>query len=1617
MVISLLNKKEEVAKPLVSLKEMVNGPTVKDSPTVEDRATRYDYALGTAMTPGVERIAESIRTGNEQYLRDNAARMADLVRGQEYAKQVEELALMGDTETLNTIIGSPPQRANPNTIIEENFASRYLADIYFTDPDGPQSVEQLSPQRQRLYYETYDQIVDIVARDEIVRRKYEQYNDQWQQYNFVTQAWDFIETMIPMKDWLTFSNELNAIPAYNDLRLPGDSILDQVMYLHTLPLDEFEEAFSEAVDSIARVNLNQAFQFIQAVQGYGRTDQFFNNAFFLADLAGVVGGAAGAVRRGAGAVNRVVRGAPDEVTNATDDVIVQDDLELLTNNLNEARLANNRNEGPAGTAAATGDIGRAVITEMIDEPVTFKTPKATTRATVRRLMSFMNPSETVTGAGRSFSMARDLLGRSMTRINRIYDDITKTQMTIARLTREQELAGFQEAIDIGRKEFSRFGNVIRNIERIHAEDTLENIDYAKFTLGRADGSIFSSPQTAGTYATKVIKLPKGSYKIEPVPGGYGITVKRAVDETQNVRHVAINTENKTRQARFGDVSIANELFGNSQNEARKKLVHLTQRSGIYMNRLAKELRLGRADRTQFTQFLEHMRNANILPGVNRGQVSANTILDFETAWRGFFGSAPSAAQKRAYWAFIRSHQIEWGLKNLAVLRGKQRKGIHSVSLSPQKNSKLTTDFEGQIIADGQFSWDQLRFDQGILIYDSTKATHEFHTVGDLNHIQKRQILAAAQASNQAIIRVWNRAERPFQAIGEKQIVDYVITGDYTRAPLKNEQIPFNPNGALLYDNPYQIKQLNTGNIGSRKVLWGERRVAPSDSVPEGNEIAKHLNTARDLYKASRAQGGNLAAFQRHVNTNLPQIVAKDLIDAFEKGTLSLNDEFILTKQEESILSSNHAKRIRDEIGEANDLSDDTSQGVSIESTNKPLFDMNIGEVVSPVASVERNLQSAIKSGAVADYITKAAEQFVKEFGDVLKNKTRDLKEHPINALIAPDFVEKGLNADKLKLAKRFHRAVRDLLGYQTAFRRTINAVEDKIYESVYKMPFGNKKVARLAMQFPSMILEDFPIFLRSVAFNLSMGFWNPYQLFKQVQTITVTASLTKNPLHATQGAGAASLMLALNRSSKTSNIINGAANTARALGWDPADFKELYDLADRSGLSIIRGEQAFRDRWLDPPVVQSGIHKVMHNSTMFFRSAEEFVRLNGLAVAYKEWRSANPNKAFRRLDQESVLRRSDDLTANMTHASNAMYNKGWAAFPTQFLSYQLRLMELFWGKRLTFAEKARLLLYQSAIYGLPAGATVATGVLPLPEMIRQHLLTEGVTFDSTGAQALQGGLYGVLSYLITGHETTAAQEFGPGGIDLFMDAIAGDETFLEIIMGPSGSKLTQIIESAYPFITGLKRMFGLAPGDGALNLGWSDIGALARNVATFSNIERAIYAINTHAYLRRNGQIAMGYDPDGDGQVNDPTGTGVDRFMNNAEVGFLTAFGVDPAVINDEFLLSMSMQDYDAMQQKPREQIASVIQQQLDLAMNTEMSTEEKRIQNARLEQEIAAWTAMGNFTPDQIYAIIQDVLRRGGASYANMYFEFSTTLNRADPATADTRLQNLLDRQAPLQP
>jgi len=79
---------------------------------------------------------------------------------------------------------------------------------------------------------------------------------------------------------------------------------------------------------------------------------------------------------------------------------------------------------------------------------------------------------------------------------------------------------------------------------------------------------------------------------------------------------------------------------------------------------------------------------------------------------------------------------------------------------------------------------------------------------------------------------------------------------------------------------------------------------------------------------------------------------------------------------------------------------------------------------------------------------------------------------------------------------------------------------------------------------------------------------------------------------------------------------------------------------------------------------------------------------------------------------------------NMTKASRSSLQTGVLSAPSQFLGYQLRILELMTGKRLSIADKARMFGVYGAAYGLPV-STGLVSVFPFTENIKTYALQHG----------------------------------------------------------------------------------------------------------------------------------------------------------------------------------------------------------------------------------------------------------------------------------------------------
>ena len=247
------------------------------------------------------------------------------------------------------------------------------------------------------------------------------------------------------------------------------------------------------------------------------------------------------------------------------------------------------------------------------------------------------------------------------------------------------------------------------------------------------------------------------------------------------------------------------------------------------------------------------------------------------------------------------------------------------------------------------------------------------------------------------------------------------------------------------------------------------------------------------------------------------------------------------------------------------------------------------------------------------------------------------------------------------------------------------------------------------------------------------------------------------------------------------------ARHAAKLGWKKEHFLEATRGLRESGFDRIGGEHAYRNDYFEVKLTQSAAGNFLDFGTTFFTEGEQLVRMTAWNGAYRQWRKANPTKAFDNRAKQEVLGRADLYSVNMTAASNAQWQRGLMSVPTQFWAYQARLMDQLLGKRLTGKEKARLLATYGVLYGFPTSISAGLGLAPVGDIIKTHLEAKGISYDeNVVTQGLVNGWLQVLTEMGTGARLDWSR-YGHGGLTAPWDFLIGEIDGTELIHGVAGT--------------------------------------------------------------------------------------------------------------------------------------------------------------------------------------------------------------------------------------
>jgi len=810
----------------------------------------------------------------------------------------------------------------------------------------------------------------------------------------------------------------------------------------------------------------------------------------------------------------------------------------------------------------------------------------------------------------------------------------------------------------------------------------------------------------------------------------------------------------------------------------------------------------------------------------------------------------------------------------------------------------------------------------------------------------------------------------------------------TVKPLNPDLVPYTEGFRFMY-NPETnfIRQpMVRGNSYTKTMrYYGDRTLYQLNNAEDADIVLTNMEKARKLFneavkdmgRKATAKETDFTKFDAFIRESLPVSVGAKLKKDLWKGLKQEGEgvdpriPFVVTKVNQS--TDKVATKLDDMINKEwgtsyllernKDVALDgyettTDMAATLEreglyrltnegSVTNPVFKREAPDLLSARDATEEMSAKYLRSHYTDEVKLQAAQRFATEFSDVIDTPKMSLYKDPIEALLDDNVFRKGLTGDELvrvKAAKLFQERTIKFLGMKDQDARENAHYVDKLLGDI------ERNFAKGHLEPLSKILQDFragkkdpATTLRSLAFHTKLGMFNPRQLFLQPMTIASMAATVGDTEVIKKTAGAL-WHFGLLTDRDLNGLMPEITKKLASWGWKKEHFEEAVNLYRSSGYDAVASTHVLLSDHLDFSFSKTRTGKFLfEDGLVFFNKGESMNRKASLLGAYSEWRRDNPVGKLTESAKATILKRADLLNRNMGHQSRAYWQEGIKSIPTQFMGYTIRGMEQMFSKRLTTAEKARIIGVHSAIFGVPLSVGGAVGVLPVHDMYSEWMVSAGIDTNSNIiASIFSDGLLGYASELAAGEPTNISERFGPGGTSFFRDILVKDDPFVEVLSGPGGQTFSALALDVAPVVPWMWNVLteGEPPRPGAV---WD---VVKNNISSIGSADKLFMGLMTGAYYSKRGNALL----DEDKQVL--------QGILEATIGF------DPKRIDQIYEMEFIMKQRSETQAKLTPSMRGEIRDILD-STNT---ADAKALLDSFKAKSIA-----GGFTEDQIERLISD--------------------------------------------
>lgn len=1568
---------------------------------VENRAQKANFGLKDA-SPGLDSLKAALGRGDENYARETAAASVNLRDREMKLRMIEEMARSNNgnvtPQEMDFVKGLTEQElANPKTIFESEYAKEFFNKLALSKESDNAPINKGLRENPDATLDELDAGTAILARSEVARTKLEDIKSRWEAAGTMETIGTYLEQVVPFKSWANISGAVKdaKTSAFN---LPGGNLAEQVQYLWLLPPKRFEEELTKAIESIAESNLIDAQTFAQAVIAFPTSEIFTQNVFGVLDIADV-----GSVAGGLGRIGRqVARNAAAKTTTEQQvKKAVKDALETAGSGAKPERVL--EVVGDVNTATTT----KAIQKVMSEQPETVIGTADRFRGILNTVPSIARPMEVLENAGRlTNEAARRLSLKLETNAARLIDAVTDPVMA-ERLTPEALAVAAKNAGTELYREYKYLNDAVLDIVR-NPRKVETNTDSMSIRIGTTEAKPFDDPDVAYVTARDVYGIPKEAFTVKQEGNNFFIDVERALDETKdNVRDKMVIPTNQVPKPTSAFGRMADLFLGSIRspaetssplNRSNRNVVALAQEASLkFVRDVVNELgALSKKERGDFNRIITMNRDFENPATSQRGMFYKN-VGELEQSYLDTFNRLPTEKETAVYFSYVQLSDYDWVLRNTTMLRDKERLGLkqYSFEFQPLQEAESamgvsyktqTPKFEGKEVDFVPWNSDHL----SILVYDPvTKAPQivNRNAPGETRAMVDRMF----KEEGYKVVQLSNPLGRPLKEVtGSSEPIQYVITKAFEKTPLDMKQVNYAPGGHVQYKGEYWVKQpkITTG-LGGARSYEGDTVAFNFTTQAQANKFTAAMEKGRQLINAKDEAG--LAA---HLADTLPYSPSSFKKMFADGGYYDLKQPFKTVQSGRRIIDD-HADELRGSGPALKDLSkgdynltDEVDRKFTGERSmagktivesgtdENPVFDVVDAPLIDPLSTLSRGIGQATRSRFFGDMKVAAAEQFIEEFAPVLKASREELRKYPMFYLHNPPWDE-GADAAMLNQAKYTQRNAMNFIGQSTPLQKSFDWLKAKTMNRIYEK--DGAEAAEIASQSAIMSSRDPTAVFRNVAFHTKLGMFNPVQWFVQAQGLAHVLAVSPTNFLPAMSGYTLSTVLRMNGSKE---ILEATAQKAAKLGWKADQFKEAWELMNRSGWADVGRESALIDDMSDPKIFQSSVGAFLDKGTVFFKESERMIRNAAWNASYLEFRKKNPTKTISNADIGTILSRADTLSVNMTRASKSSLEQGILSIPTQFASYQARIMDQMLGKQLTTAEKARAFGTYSMLYGVPAGIATGTGY-PLYEDIKTMAIENGLD-GSVLVDLFIEGIPSVITSAITGENYNIAQRYGPGGFGFVRDFLNGDKTTLEIALGASGQVVKDIIGSSSVLVSGLTEVFGEG---GSYEPTIHDLIDTSRTISSVNNAFKLYAALQTGKYITKNEVY-----------LSD---------MNTFDAWFSTITGLSPREVTDAFLMSRSLKGTKEMQVEAEKGFIKYYRRALQEGANGNNEAMEAYFKKSR------SYLVIGDFRPDQY----SDVLRRALDGQQSVAQRISERWIKQAPASKQyNRLQKSLEANEAVQ-